>query len=82
MSTDTVKLKATDEDDAALREEFLRAATRINVGRDFVVELVEAYSGRPFAACGAADLLPVLEELVALIRSATGIVTGEHACAE
>ena len=47
---------------------FSGAVSHVGLGRDEAVALVEASSGRPFAACVATDLLPILGELLALAR--------------
>ena len=54
--------------DATFRQDFLNAVSHIGLGRDEVVALIEASSGRPFAACMATDLVPVLGELLLLAR--------------
>jgi hypothetical protein len=53
---------------ATFREDFISAVSHVGLGRDHAVALVEAASGRPFAACGATDLLPVLGELLAVAQ--------------
>jgi hypothetical protein len=64
--------------DVNFRNDFLRAVSLVGLGRDQAVALVEASSGRPFAACGATHLLPVLGELLALAQRMTH-VNGEPA---
>ena len=72
MSPVTLKVEANEEIDSdadtTFRKDFLNTVSRIGVGQDQVVALVEASSGRPFAACTATDLLPVLSELLALAQ--------------
>jgi hypothetical protein len=68
--------------DADFRDDFLRAASRVGLGRDQAVALVEVSSGRPFATCGATDLLPALDELLALVRSASTTMNSGAACNE
>ncbi len=68
-----------DADDT-FRKDFLIAVSHIGLGRDEVVALVEASSGRPFAACTATDLLPVLCELLALARCIHTTVNARPAC--
>ena len=84
MSTITPKVEAADEADsdanATFRQDVLIAVSHIGLGRDEVLALVEATSGRPFAACTATDLLPVLGELLALARCADTTVDARPAC--
>jgi hypothetical protein len=54
--------------EATFREEFLSLVAQVGLGRDRAVALVEAVRGRPFTACGAQDLVSVLDELLALAR--------------
>jgi hypothetical protein len=62
--------------DAAFREDFLRAVSHVGLGRDQAVALVEASSGRPFAACGPSDLLPILTDLLTLAQRTTHVHRG------
>jgi hypothetical protein len=82
VPTITVKLRAEERNAAAFREDFLGAVSLIGLSRDRAAALVETCSGRPFSACGAADLLPVVQVLLTLVRSATNPVNGRPACAE
>jgi len=65
----------------AFREDFLQVVARIGLSRDQATELVEASSGQPFAACVPTDLLPILDDLLALARRATRTVPGPAGCA-
>jgi hypothetical protein len=56
--------------------------SQTGLGRDEAVALVEASSGRPFAACTAADLLPVLGELLVLARCVSSTPDARPACDE
>jgi hypothetical protein len=82
VSDSTANLKAAEKDDAAFREDFLRAVSHIGLSRDTAAALVETCSGRPFSVCGATDLLLVVQELLPLVRRATAHVSGGPACAE
>ncbi len=68
------------DSDATFRNDFLNAVSRVGVGRDEVVALVEASIGRPFAACVATDLVPVLSELLALARCVHAADDARPAC--
>jgi hypothetical protein len=64
---------------ATFRDDFLRVVSRLGLGRDHAVALVEASTGQPFASCRAPDLLPILGELRALAHRTTH-VNGGPAC--
>ena len=53
------------------REDFLQVVARIGLSPDETAQLVEASSGQPFTACGPADLLPILDDLLALAQHTT-----------
>jgi hypothetical protein len=80
VSTRRLKVRTKDRlgPDAAatFREDFLSAVSHVGLGRDQAVAVVEATSGRPFAACGATDLLPVLGTLLALAQRTTHVKRG------
>jgi hypothetical protein len=80
VSTLRLKVRAAErfgpDADATFREDFLRAVSHLGIGRDQAAALVEASIGRPFAACGAADLLPLLGELLALAQRTTNVHRG------
>lgn len=63
------------------REDFLQLVTRIGLSRDEAAQLVEASSGRSFAACVPADLLPILDDLLALAQRTTRTGPGLAGCA-
>ena len=65
----------------AFREDFLQVVARIGLSPDAAVLLVEASSGQPFAACAPADLLPILDDLLALAQRATRTGPGPAGCA-
>ena len=83
MSTRSVRGVAAplrDADaDATFREDFLLVVSRVGLGRHQAAALVEASIGRPFGACGAGHLLPILDELLALAQRTTR-VNGGPAC--
>ena len=54
--------------DGAYREDFLTAVSHVGLWRDQAVALVEAQTGRPFAKCSPRQFLPVLQELLQLLR--------------
>jgi hypothetical protein len=58
----------------AFREEFLQLVARIGLSPDEAAQLFESSSGQAFAVCAPADLLPVLNDLLALAQRTT--VTG------
>jgi hypothetical protein len=85
LSVSRITLNAQAEElgsdtDATFRKDFLNAISHIGLGRDEVVALVEASSGRPFAAFTATDLLPVLGELLALARCIHAADDARPAC--
>jgi hypothetical protein len=69
MRRRTVKRPRSDTH-GKLREDFLRAVWHLRIGRHQAQALVEACSGRPFGVCGPAELLPILDELLAVARRA------------
>jgi len=50
------------------RAGFLRAIAYLGLAPGLAQQLAEQLTGRPFAACGAAELQPVLDALHALLR--------------
>src|SRR6266851_6354145 len=65
----------------AFREDFLQVVARIGLNPDEAAQLVEASTGQPFAACAPADLLPILEDLLALAQRTTRTGPGPEGCA-
>jgi len=65
----------------AFREDFLQLVARIGLSPDEAAQLFESSSGQPFAACAPADLLPILDDLLALAQRATRTVPGPAGCA-
>ena len=63
------------------REDFLQLVARIGLSPDQAAQLFESSSGQPFAACAPADLLPILDDLLALAQRATRTVPGPAGCA-
>jgi hypothetical protein len=86
MSWHSVEAQATQrpdsDDQATFRDDFLNAVFHLHLGKDQTVALVEASSGKPFAACTAGDLLPVLESLLALVQRTNPCMHGSGACGE
>jgi hypothetical protein len=84
MSPVTLKVEANEEIDSdadiTFRKEFLNTVSRVGVGHDLPVALVETSSGRSFAACVATDLVPVLGELLTLARCVHHTVNARAAC--
>ena len=72
MSTTRAKSRALDrtgpDTDAAVREDFLRVVSHVGLGPERAAALVEGWSGRPFGTCGPPELLPLLDEILALVR--------------
>ena len=65
----------------AFREDFLQVVARIGLSPDEAAQLVEASSGQSFAACLPADLLPILDDLLALAHRTTETGPGPAGCA-
>ena len=59
---------ATPDPDAPYREDFLRALVLIGIDAPEAAALVEAVIGRDFQTCSAAELVPVLEQLLLLVQ--------------
>ena len=55
----------------AFREDFLQVVASIGLSPDEAALLVEVSSGDPFAACAPTDLLPILDDLLALAQRTT-----------
>jgi len=81
----TIRLNArpasATEAGSAFREDFLQVVARIGLSPDEAAQLVEASSGQSFAACLPADLLPILDDLLALAHRTTGTGPGPAGCA-
>ena len=63
------------------REDFLQLVARIGLSPDEAAQLFESSSGQPFAACAPADLLPILDDLLALAQHTTRTGPGPAGCA-
>jgi len=63
------------------REDFLQLVARIGLSPDEAAQLFESSSGQPFAACAPADLLPILDDLLALAQGTTRTGSGPAGCA-
>jgi hypothetical protein len=59
---------ATPDPDALYREDFLRALVPVGIDAPEAAALVEAVIGREFPTCRAAELVPVLEQLLLLVQ--------------
>jgi hypothetical protein len=70
----------TPDPEAAYREDLLRLLARLGLDAVEAVALVEANTGRPFETCSPADLLPLLQELLALVHSRTTPLNAMLAC--
>ena len=59
-----------DKTDAgvAYRQDVLRLLSRLGLEPAQAIALLEADTGRPFEACSPAQLVPVLQELLDLLR--------------
>jgi len=81
----TIRLSArpasATEAGSAFREDFLQVVARVGLSPDEAAQLFESSSGQPFAACAPADLLPILDDLLALAQRATRTVPGPAGCA-
>ncbi len=55
--------------DAAYREDFLKLLARLELEPAQVIALVEAGTGRRFETCSPAQLVPVLQHMMELLRS-------------
>jgi hypothetical protein len=66
---------------ATLREDYLRLVSTLGLSRGVATCLVEACSGRRFEVCDPADLVPILDELLVVVRCMTRPDT-ESGCRE
>ena len=57
------------EADAAYRGDLVRVLAHLGLGPAEAVTFVEASTGRSFETCSPTHLLPLLQELLALVRS-------------
>jgi hypothetical protein len=55
--------------DAAYREDFLKLLVRLEMEPARAIALLEAGTGRPFEACSPMQLVPLLQELLELLRA-------------
>ena len=65
------RASAVPDAGTALRDDYLQLAASIGLRPDDAALLVEASSGHPFAGCASADLLPILDDLLALVQRTT-----------
>jgi hypothetical protein len=68
--------------DADYRAEFARVLGQLGLQPTAVAALVEGNTGRPFETCSPAHLKPVLEELLALVRSRSIRVDRSPSCSD
>jgi hypothetical protein len=66
--------------DAAYREDFVRLLARLGLQPDLAIALVEAGTGHPFATCSPAQLVPLLEELLELLRAHRSPMDARQPC--
>ena len=59
---------ATPDPDARYREDFLRVLVLVGIDAPEAAALVEAVIGRDLQTCCAAELVPVLEQLLVLVQ--------------
>jgi hypothetical protein len=71
MPTSTRASRLTRAAEAMFRQDFVRILAQVGLGPDEAAALVEASRGRPFDTCRPADLLPVIDELLAAVQRAT-----------
>jgi hypothetical protein len=55
--------------EATYREEFLKLLARLDMQPAEAIALVEAATGRLFQTCSPTQLVPVLQELLEVVRS-------------
>ena len=75
------RLAPAPEAGTTFREDFLQVVARIGLSPDEAAQLVEASSGQSFAVCTPADLLPILDDLLALAQHTTRTGPGPAGCA-
>jgi hypothetical protein len=66
--------------DAAWREDFLRLLARLDLEPAKAIALVEAGTGQPFETCSPSQLVPLLRELLDLVRSHASLVDARQKC--
>ncbi len=66
-SSSETRTDGTDAE-AAYRKDVLRLLSRLGLEPAQAIALLEADTGRPFEACSPAQLVPVLQELLELLR--------------
>jgi hypothetical protein len=55
--------------EAAYRDDVLKLLARLDLEPAEVIALVEAGTGRPFEMCSPVQLVPLLQELLEIVRS-------------
>jgi len=71
---------ATPDPDALYREDFLRVLVPVGIDAPEAAALVEAVTGRDFQTCSAAELVPVLEQLLVLVQLRSKQPHGRQTC--
>ena len=61
--------RVESEPDAAYRDDLVQVLAHLGLGPAEAVTFVEASTGRSFETCSPTHLLPLLQELLALVRS-------------
>jgi len=69
-----------NDPDAAWREDFLRLLARLDLEPAKAIALVEAGTGQPFETCSPSQLVPLLRELLDLVRSHASPVDARQKC--
>ena len=68
-SSDVAGTQVRSATEAAYREEFLKLLARLDLEPAEAIALVEAGTGRRFEMCSPEQLVPVLQELLEVVRS-------------
>jgi len=66
--------------DAAFREEFLGLLARLELEPALAIALAEAVTGREFETCIPTELVPVLQQLLDLLRSHRSPIDARQLC--
>ena len=72
MSSINLSTEPRAAGDADLVDDVLHLLGQIGLSRDEATTFVEMFTGHPRAACTPAELLPMLEDLLALTRRTAG----------